>query len=118
MGDWYYLVYSNYTDGFCTYYRMSRSLKGPWLRPEVDTFDGRAFYAAKTGFDGVNHYVYGWNPTRGEDTWKFDPEEDYGRDYQTWNWGGSIVVHKIIQHEDGSLGVCPLESVAHALQKQ
>lgn len=118
MGDWYYLVYSNYTDGFCTYYRMSRSLKGPWLRPEVDTFDGRAFYAAKTGFDGVNHYVYGWNPTRGEDTWKFDPEEDYGRDYQTWNWGGSIVVHKIIQHEDGSLGVCPVESVANALQKK
>lgn len=28
MGDWYYLVFSNYTDGFCTYYRMSRSPKG------------------------------------------------------------------------------------------
>lgn len=50
MGDWYYMVHSNYTDGFCTYYRMIRSLNGFWLRPEVDTFDGRAFYAAKTGF--------------------------------------------------------------------
>ena len=118
MGDWYYLVYSNYTDGFCTYYRMSRSLNGPWLRPEVDTFDGRAFYAAKTGFDGKNHYVYGWNPTRGEDGWKFDPQQDYGKDYKTWNWGGSIVVHKIIQHEDGSLGVCPVDSVANAMQKE
>lgn len=118
MGDWYYLVYSNYTDGFCTYYRMSRSLNGPWIRPEVDTFDGRAFYAAKTGSDGKNHYVYGWNPTRGENGWKFDSEQDYGKDYKTWNWGGSIVVHKLVQHEDGSLGVCPVDSVANAMQKE
>lgn len=114
IGDWYYLVYSNYTDGFCTYYRMARSLDGPWLTPAVDTFDGRAFYAAKTGFDGENHYVYGWNPTRGEDNWKFDPAEDYGRNYRSWNWGGSIIVHKIVQHADGSLGVCPTESVSGA----
>ncbi|MBD5460042.1 MAG: family 43 glycosylhydrolase [Lachnospiraceae bacterium] len=114
MGDWYYLVYSNYTDGFCTYYRMARSLNGPWLTPAVDTFDGRAFYAAKTGFDGKNHYVYGWNPTRGEDGWKFDPAKDYGRNYRSWNWGGSIIVHRIVQHEDGSLGVCPIESVSGA----
>ncbi len=117
MGDWYYLVYSNYTDGFCTYYRMSRSLNGPWIRPEVDTFDGRAFYAAKTGFDGKDHYVYGWNPTRGENGWEFDPGKDFGKDYKTWNWGGSIVVHKIIQHEDGTLGVCPVDSVANAFSK-
>lgn len=58
MGDWYYLVYSNYTDGFNTYYRMSRSPEGPWIRQKRDTFDGRAFYAAKTGSDGVNRYVY------------------------------------------------------------
>lgn len=118
MGDWYYLVFSNYTDGFCTHYRMSKSLNGPWLRPAVDTFDGRAFYAAKTGFDGKNHFVYGWNPTKGEDGWNFDPKNDYGRDYKTWNWGGSIVVHKIIQHEDGTLGTAVLESVETALQNK
>lgn len=33
MGDWWYLVFSNYTDGFATYYRMSRSPRGPWVRP-------------------------------------------------------------------------------------
>lgn len=114
MGDWYYLVYSNYTDGFCTYYRMSKSLNGPWIRPAVDTFDGRAFYAAKTGSDGTNRYVYGWNPTRGENGWRFDPGKDFGKDYCSWNWGGSIVVHKLIQHEDGTLGVCPVDSVAEA----
>ena len=114
MGDWYYLVYSSYTDGFSTYYRMSRSPKGPWLKPRVDTFDGRAFYAAKTGTDGKDRFIYGWNPTRGENGWGFDPENDFGKDYQTWNWGGSIVVHKILQHEDGSLGVCPVDSVDNA----
>jgi beta-fructofuranosidase len=114
IGDWYYLVYSNYTDGFNTYYRMSRSLKDPWIRPEIDTFDGRAFYAAKTCFDGKDHYVYGWNPTRGENGWKFDPGNDFGNDYRTWNWGGSIVAHKIIQNQNGTLGVCPVESVEKA----
>ena len=114
MGDWYYLVYSSYTDGFSTYYRMSRSPKGPWLKPRVDTFDGRAFYAAKTGTDGKDRFIYGWNPTRGENGWGFDTGKDFGKDYQTWNWGGSIVVHKILQHEDGTLGVCPVDSVANA----
>lgn len=118
MGDWYYLVYSNYTDGFCTYYRMSRSPRGPWLRPHMDTFDGRAFYAAKTGFDGKNRYIYGWNPTRGENSWGFDPGQDFGKDYKSWNWGGSIIVHTIHQHADGSLGVHPVESVALSFRKE
>lgn len=83
---------------------MSRSMRGPWIRPERDTFDGRNFYAAKIGHDGENHYVYGWNPTRGENCWGFDPVNDFGKDYQTYNWGGSIIVHKLTQHEDGSLG--------------
>lgn len=114
MGDWYYLVYSNYTDGFRTYYRMSRSPRGPWIRPVYDTFDGRAFYAAKTGFDGKDRYLFGWNPTKGENAWGFDPSKDLGKDYCSWDWGGSIVVHKIVQHEDGTLGVCPAETLADA----
>lgn len=118
MGQWYYLIYSNYTDGFCTHYRMSRSLSGPWLRPEADTFDGRAFYAAKTGSDGVHRYIYGWNPTRGENNWNFDPQQDQGNDYKTWNWGGSIIVHELHQHEDGTLGVGPVQSVAQAFCRE
>ena len=113
LGDWYYLVYSNYTDGFSTYYCMSKSLQGPWIRPALDTFDSRAFYAAKTGSDGINRYIYGWNPTRGENGWKFDPGKDFGKDYASWNWGGSIVVHRLIQHENGTLGVQPVEAVAN-----
>lgn len=117
MGGWYYLVYSNYTDGLRTYYRMSRSTKGPWVRPKVDTFDGRAFYAGKTGFDGKDRYIYGWNPTKGENTKGFDPGKDFGKDYCSWNWGGTVVVHKLVQHEDGTLGVCPVDSVKNAFHK-
>ncbi len=117
MGDWYYLVYSNYTDGLRTYYRMSRSMKGPWIRPKVDTFDGRAFYAGKTGFDGKDRYIYGWNPTKGENAKGFDPGKDLGKDYCSWDWGGTAVVHKLVQHEDGTLGVCPADSVKNAFGK-
>lgn len=118
MGNWYYLVYSNYTDGFCTYYRMSRSPEGPWLRPQVDSFDGRAFYAAKTGSDGDKRFVFGWNPTRGENSWGIDPQTDIGRDYKTWNWGGAMEVHEIVQHADGILGVKVMDAVDTALQNR
>ena len=30
IGDWWYLVYSEFTDRFVTRYRMSRSPEGPW----------------------------------------------------------------------------------------
>ena len=63
---------------------------------------------------GINRYLYGWNPTRGENKWHFDPTEDYGKDYTCWNWGGSIVVHRLVQHEDGTLGVCPTDTLIHA----
>lgn len=117
MGDWYYLVYSNYTDGFCTYYRMSKSPKGPWIRPAVDSFDGRAFYAAKTGCDGSRRYVYGWNPTKGENIWGIDPKTEIGKDYKTWSWGGAMEVHEIVQQADGALGVKPIDAVEKALRK-
>ncbi|MBO0994917.1 glycoside hydrolase family 32 protein [Bacillus sp. SD088] len=116
MGDWYYLVYSSYTDGFNTYYRMSRSLNGPWLRPDIDTFDGRAFYAAKTGSDGNDRYIFGWNPTRRENNWKIDPPTDLGSDYKTWDWGGAMVVHKLVQKSDGTLGVTVPDNVASVVQ--
>ena len=118
IGSWYYLIYSNYTDGFSTYYCMSRSLNGPWISPAVNTFDSRAFYAAKTVCMNSNYYIYGWNPTRGENNWGFDPVKDFGRDYKTWNWGGSIVVHQLVQHKDGTLGVKPIEALEEGWGKR
>jgi len=116
-GDWYYLTYSVYTDRFVTLYRMSKSLNGPWITPKVDTFDTRCFYAAKHGTDGENHYMYGWNPTREKNIWKFNPQESRGSDYNTWDWGGTMIVHKLIQHEDGTLRVTPPDAVDQAMTK-
>jgi beta-fructofuranosidase len=59
IGEWWYLVYSAYTERFATFYRMSKSLHGPWVAPKEDTFDGRAYYAAKTVSDGTRRYAFG-----------------------------------------------------------
>lgn len=113
MGDWYYLIYSAYTDRFQTLYRMSKSLNGPWVTPARDTFDTRAFYAAKTGTDGVDRYIYGWNPTREYNMWNFNPMQSDGCDYNTWDWGGNMIVHRLIQNTDGTLSVTVPTTVDH-----
>jgi beta-fructofuranosidase len=107
MGDWWYLVYSTFTERSVTHYRMSHSLKGPWLAPENDTFDNRAYYAAKTASDGRRRFVFGWNPTRVD-----------GRDNQPWQWGGNLVVHEVIQEADGTLTAKVPETVDKAFSKQ
>lgn len=94
MGDWWYLVFSEFSERMQTRYRMSRSLKGPWLTPADDTFDGRAYYAAKTSSNGQRRYLFGWLSTR-----------DQNKDYRNWNWGGNLVVHELWQAADGTLCV-------------
>ena len=96
-------------------YRKSRSPYGPWQTPEIDTFDTRAFYAAKTGSDGVHRYVYGWNPTREVNEHNVDPPGYPGKDCNTWDWGGSLVVHELWQDENGDLFVKPIPQVLEAV---
>ena len=113
-GEWYYLVFSSYADRFQTLYRKSRSLYGPWLTPDIDTFDTRAFYAAKTGSDGTRRFVYGWNPTRECNEHHFDPLGYPGKDCNTWDWGGNLIVHELWQDEAGDLFVKPVPEVLDA----
>lgn len=94
IGQWWYLIFSEFSDEFMTRYRMARSPYGPWIEPAKDTFDGRAFYAAKTCLADNTRYLMGWNPTR-------KGENDYGE----WQWGGSLIVHRLYQKSDGLLGV-------------
>lgn len=92
-GDWWYLVYSEFSDTFQTRYRISESPDGPWRAPARDTVDGRAFYAAKTAeLDGERYFV-GWIATR-------EGEHDDG----LWQWAGTMAVLRATQHPDGSLG--------------
>lgn len=107
MGDWWYFVWSEFSERHVTRYRMSRSLNGPWTAPENDTFDGRAYYAAKSASDGQRRYMFGWNPTR-----------DTQKDYQGhWQWGGNLVVHELVQESDGVLNVRVPETVRSAFSQ-
>lgn len=94
IGEWYYHVFSEFSRYSTTRYVMSKSLKGPWIKPENDKFDGRAFYAAKTVSDGKRRFVIGWNPTK-------EGNVDSG----LWQWGGNVEIHEIIQNKDGTLSV-------------
>jgi len=104
IGDWWYLVYSTFSEGTVTHYRMSRDPRGPWIAPPDDAFDTRAYYAAKTAGDGQLRYLFGWLATR-------EGETDDGR----WQWGGDLVVHEIRQRDDGTLGVSLPRSVGDGL---
>jgi beta-fructofuranosidase len=103
MGDWYYLIFSEYTTHTTTRYVMSRSPDGPWIAPADNQFDNRAFYAAKSASDGLRRFLFGWNPTKLGDV-------DHGK----WQWGGCLTVHEIIQNDNGTLAVRMPPEIAEA----
>lgn len=89
----FYLVYFVGDErGDHTVYRMSRSLRGPWLCPADDSLGGRNFCAAKTAGDGKRCFAFSWLPT-------LAGERDAGKH----EWGGNLVLHELIQHPDGPL---------------
>ncbi|MFF0344323.1 GH32 C-terminal domain-containing protein [Kribbella sp. NPDC004875] len=87
-GDWWYLVYSEFTDAFQTRYRIARGPDGPWLAPGRDTVDGRAFYAAKSVEHDGRRFFIGWIPTKQGDAWQ---------------WAGDLAVLEAHQEDDGTL---------------
>lgn len=92
LGEWWYLVYSEFSDAFVTRYRMSHTLDGPWIAPERDTIDGRAFYAAKSADLNGRRIFAGWIATREGDT-----------DEGAWQWAGTMSLLEARQNPDGSL---------------
>jgi beta-fructofuranosidase len=93
MGDWWYLVYSEFSEAFTTRYRMSRSATGPWTVPQYDSLDGRAYYAAKSAERDGRRLFFGWIATREGDT-----------DAGAWQWAGTLSVLEAVQQSDGTLG--------------
>lgn len=104
-GKWV-LVFSEFSDKKSTHYRISDSLNGPWIKPEKDVFDGRAFYAAKTGSLGERRFLFGWVPTR-----------QLEKDYMKWDWAGNMVAHEMVIGEGGALGVKVPDEVDRLLSK-
>ena len=93
MGDYYYLFYSWER---VTFYAMSNSIYGPFVAPPDNVLDGTGFcfYAAKTAeFEG-HRYLCGWIGRKSEP-----------KDTGYYDWAGSLLVHELVQKEDGTLGV-------------
>ncbi|MDO4334026.1 MAG: hypothetical protein Q4C58_15270 [Eubacteriales bacterium] len=107
MGDKWYLSFSNYSRWWETRYRMADRFDGPWEVPgQDDMFDGREYYAAKSVTDGTKRYMVGWESIR-------EGCKDSGRHL----WGGNLLVHELVQREDGSLGVKMPEKIEQSFQK-
>ena len=116
MGDWWYLVYSEMHSAIRrVQYFKGRTLDelkactandaGRWPDSHEGFLDSRAFYAGKTATDGTNRYIWGWCPTReGNDNTKTNS----GSEPQ---WAGSLVAHRLIQHEDGTLTLGKVEGI-------
>ena len=107
LGNKWYLVYSTFSEKFVTHYRMSDKLSGPWTSPIEDTFDGRAFYAAKTAQVGDKRMAFAWVPTK-------RGESDFGQ----YEWGGNFIAHEINQTTDNKLTVKPAERLINMFNKE
>ena len=46
---------------------MSQSLEGPWIKLKDEAFDGRAYYAGRTAYDGKRRVLFGWVPTKDQE---------------------------------------------------
>lgn len=104
---WYYLIFSNYS---VASYRLSRNPYGPWIRPKVDTFDGRVARVLKsTSFTGNRRIGVTYLASRQDN-------KDDGR----LLFAGNAGFRELVQHDDGSLGTkFPPEMIPaadHALQ--
>jgi beta-fructofuranosidase len=91
-GDWWYLVYSEFSESFTTRYRMAKSPNGPWSVPERDTIDGRAFYASKTAERDGRRFFFGWIASK-------KGNQDDG----AWQWAGTMSILEARQNADGTL---------------
>ena len=99
IGDYWYLTYSW---DCVTYYAVSDSMNGPFIPPRDNILDGKGlmegsgfiFYAAKTAQVGDHIYLCGWIGQPG-----------LSSDSGVYQWAGNVLVHELVQNEDGTLGV-------------
>jgi beta-fructofuranosidase len=101
MGDYQYLIYSNIDDRMVHYkYRLLTATT--WITPANTKLDGIAFYAGKTVSDGLKRYITGWCPTKNKNS-----------DAAIYDWAGSLVTHRLVQHPNGTLGITIPDGVSN-----
>ena len=91
-GDRWYLVFSEFSEGFTTRYRVADSPEGPWRVPEYDTIDGRAFYASKSVERDGRRFFCGWIASK-EGCLHDGP----------YQWAGTLSILEAAQRDDGTL---------------
>jgi len=131
MGNWWYLVYS---ESFQTSwsrkvkYMMADSwenLKKCFNDPGANwpkdgregVLDSRAFYAGKTASNGTDRYIWGWCPYRPVDDIDVRNINVGAGDGNEPKWGGALVCHKVLQHEDGTLTLTAVPSLNNKYNK-
>lgn len=107
FNDKFYLFFSDQSSERVVHYRIADNINGNFIKPENDIFDGNGFYAGRVETDGENLYIFGWNATK-----------ELYMDDQKYNWGGNLVVHQLIQNNDGTLYPAPVENIINNLYNQ
>ncbi|MFA5006552.1 MAG: hypothetical protein WC509_03680 [Candidatus Izemoplasmatales bacterium] len=105
-GYWY-LSYSEQGVNRVVHYRYKADLTDPWIRPDVDTFDGIGFYAGRIEAAYGRLFAFGWVGTK---TYDFDGGE--------FAWAGNLVTHELIQRENGELRPAPTAEAILALSHE
>ncbi|MBQ6175539.1 MAG: InlB B-repeat-containing protein [Clostridia bacterium] len=100
IGDTWYITYSAQDDTL--WYASSDTPYGPYGAPT--RLDAKLFYAAKHVEDGKNVYMVGWarrseSPSSTEDVMA---------------WGGNLIVQKLVQREDKTLALLPVDALANS----
>ena len=123
MGDWWYLIYSEkHAAVRRVQYFKGKTLEelkactandaGRWPDSHEGFLDSRGCYAGKTASDGTNRYIWGWCPTRsGKNNtavgaYPAEPE-----------WAGNLVMHRLIQHSDGTLALGEVQGISNKYNK-
>ena len=108
LGDWWYLVYSHFSEDAKTTYRISKNPHGPWRVPRVPGVDGRRFYAAKSLPDGDRRIMWGTIYERVGNSNASD-----------WTYGGdSSVARELRSMDDGTLAVSLPAEVAASFNRR
>lgn len=126
MGEWWYMVVSEQP----AYSRQVKYVKAnswenlknqfdppQWIHGDENDskLDSRAFFAGKTASNGTDRFIWGWCPYRrgsGIDAKNIEVKSDAEP-----AWGGALVCHKILQHEDGSLSLTAVPALANKYSK-
>lgn len=97
IGDTWYITYSAQDDTL--WYAYSDEPFGPYSEPQ--RLEGKLFYAAKHVEDDANCYMVGWARR----------SESASSTSEVSAWGGNMVAQKIVQNEDKTLVLAPVDAI-------